>query len=92
MIALIVCFSLASIAGVIIVIWNLRAMRGSAPQPMKAAIVVSLVSIVLLMTFIDGALNDPGKIGLPVLHAFVAAWTVGILRLKKVPTRPAVAV
>ncbi len=91
LIFIVVGFSLVSVAGVLVGIWNLMTMKGTNPRPLRSAAVVSLVSFMLMMTFVGGLLNDPGKIGLPILHAVVAAWTIGILRLKRVPTPAAVA-
>ncbi|KIA72651.1 hypothetical protein ANMWB30_24190 [Arthrobacter sp. MWB30] len=92
LIVIIVGFGLVSIAGVFVGIWNLRETKSTDPRPLRSAIVVSMVSFVLMMTFLGGPLNDPAKIVFPILHAIVAAWTVGILRLKKVPVSPAAVV
>lgn len=86
MIAIVVGFSVVSVAGVVIGIWNLKTLKGTSRPPLIAAIVVSSTSIVLMMIFIGGPWDDPVKVGWFLLHALVAVWTIGILRLKKVPT------
>ncbi|MGO4857065.1 hypothetical protein [Arthrobacter sp. 2MCAF14] len=80
-------FGVVSIGGVAIGIWNIATLKRTARSPLIAAIVVSAASIVLTMVFIDGPLFDPVKIAWAALHAVVSLWTVGILRLKKVPAR-----
>ncbi|MFH5880243.1 hypothetical protein [Arthrobacter sp. NA-172] len=83
-VAIIVGFSVVSISGVLIGIWNLAAQKGTDRSPLIAAIVVSAASVVLAMVFIDGNLSDPANIGWVLVHVFVILWTIGILRLKKV--------
>jgi hypothetical protein len=84
-ITMVVAFTVVSLAGVIIGIWNLATLKSTARSPLIAAIVVSTVSIVLVMLFISGPPTDPVKITWAFVHAFVSVWTIGILRLKKVP-------
>jgi Na+-driven multidrug efflux pump len=83
--AIILGFGVASLAGVAIGIWNLASVRRTARSPLIAAVVVSAASIVLMMVFFSGSPFEPVKIGWVLLHAVVSIWTIGILRLKKVP-------
>ena len=80
-----VAFTVVSLAGVIIGIWNLATLKSTAQSPLIAAIVVSTVSIVLVMLFISGPPFRPVKVMWTFLHALVSVWTLGILRLKKIP-------
>lgn len=81
-IAIVVAFSVVSIAGVVIGIWNLVTIKSTARPPLIAAIVVSAASIVLLMFFLGEPL-DPMKMGWVLLHVLVSVWSFGILRLTK---------
>lgn len=78
-------FGAVSIARMVIGIWNLATLKRTARSPLIAAIAVSAASIVLTTVFIDGPLFDPVKIVWTALFAVVSLWTVGILRLKKLP-------
>ncbi|WP_442543710.1 hypothetical protein ACSBOX_18180 [Arthrobacter sp. KN11-1C] len=84
-IAVTLAFGVVSVAGVAIGVWNLATLKGTARSPLIAAIAVSAASIVLTVVFIDGPLFDPVKIVWAALHALVSLWTVGILRLKRIP-------
>lgn len=83
--AVIMAFGSVSIAGIVIGTWNLATLRGTVRLPLIAAITVSAASVVLTMAFVGGPPFDPVKIGWAALHTVVSLWTVGILRLKKVP-------
>ncbi|MBT8161766.1 MULTISPECIES: hypothetical protein [Arthrobacter] len=80
-----VAYTVVSLAGVIIGIWNLSTLKSTARSPLIAAIVVSTVSIVLVMVFISGPPFEPVKVAWAFVHALVSVWTIRILRLKKIP-------
>ncbi len=76
-VAVIVAFSVLSIAGLFIGIWNLRGLGTMSPAPLVAAIIYSLMSIVMMAVF----LNEYGAtLSLVLLHAFLVFMTVRILR------------
>lgn len=76
-VAVIVGFSVLSIAGLFIGIWNLRGLGTMSPAPLVAAIIYSLVSIVMMAVF----LNEYGAtLSLVLLRAFFVFMTVRILR------------
>lgn len=85
MIALLAGFGLLAVAGVFVGIWNLKTLQTTARPPLLAAIAVSSIFIVLTVLFISAPFNNQGITGMLILHALVGAWTIGILRLKKVP-------
>lgn len=76
-VAVIVGFSVLSLAGLFIGIWNLRGLGTMSPAPLVAAIVYSLMSIAMMAVFLS---EFGGTFGLVLLHALVVFMTVRILR------------
>ena len=76
-VAVIVGFSVLSLAGLFIGIWNVRGLGTMSPAPLVAAIVYSLMSIAMMAVFLS---EFGGTFGLVLLHALVVFMTVRILR------------
>lgn len=76
-VAVIVGFSVVSIGGLLIGIWNLSGLKTMSPAPLVAATVYSSMSIVMMAVF----LNELGAtLSLVILHALVIVMTIRILR------------
>ncbi|MDI2020896.1 hypothetical protein [Paenarthrobacter nicotinovorans] len=76
-VAVTVGFSVLSITGLFIGIWNLRGLRTMSPGPLAAAIVYSLMSIAMMAVF----LNEYGAtLSLVLVHVLIVFMTVRILR------------
>ncbi|MDR6639607.1 hypothetical protein [Paenarthrobacter nitroguajacolicus] len=76
-VAVIVGFSMLSIAGLFIGIWNLRGLRTMSPGPLVAAIVYSLMSIAMMAVFLS---EYGATLSLVLVHALIVFMTVRILR------------
>jgi hypothetical protein len=76
-VAVIVGFSVLSIAGIFIGIWNLRGLGTMSPGPLVAAIVYSLTSVAMMTLFLSEYGATPSLV---LLHAFIFFMTVRTLR------------